>query len=86
MKKKHYLCNVFDSKKYCFIILNFKEMKKLVLSLAVLFSVAMVSCGNAEKACEDSCCDSAVVTEEVVVEDSTVADSVVADSAAVVAE
>ena len=39
-------------------------MKKLALSLAVLFSVAMVSCGNAEKAA-DSCCDTTVVEETV---------------------
>ncbi|MDE6144299.1 MAG: hypothetical protein K2F94_09530, partial [Muribaculaceae bacterium] len=59
---------------------NFKEMKKVVLSLAVLFSVAMVSCGgnkNAEVADSDS-----VVVEEVAVEEVAV-DSVAADSAAV---
>ena len=54
-------------------------MKKLVLSLAVLFGVAMVSCGGDKK---DANCDSTQVdmTEEVaVVEDSTAAP---ADSAA----
>lgn len=60
-------------------------MKKVILSLAVLFSVAMVSCGNKNAEAQDS--DSAVVVEEVAVEevvvDSAAADSaVVADSAA----
>ncbi|MGN0210831.1 MAG: hypothetical protein ACI391_06925 [Muribaculaceae bacterium] len=61
-------------------------MKKLVLMLAVAFSVSLFSCGgNAEKECCDSCCaDSAAPVEEVV--DTTVADTTVADTAAVVAE
>jgi len=47
-------------------------MKKVVLSLAVLFSMAMVSCGNKQAAAVDS--DTvAVVEEEVVVEDSNAA-------------
>lgn len=67
----YYLCNVFDSKEYCFIILNFKEMKKLVFSLAVLFSVAMVSCGG-NKAAEAADSDTVVAVEEVAeVADST---------------
>ncbi len=47
-------------------------MKKLALSLAVLFSVALVSCGNTEKAV-DTCCADTTCTEEVVapVEDTT---------------
>jgi hypothetical protein len=59
-------------------------MKKLVLLLAVAFSVSMFSCGNAEKA-EEAVDSTEVVAEEVVEEvaDSVVADSVVADSAAV---
>lgn len=40
-------------------------MKKLALSLAVLFSVALVSCGNTEKAV-DTCCADTTCTEEVV--------------------
>lgn len=62
-------------------------MKKLVLMLAVAFSVSLFSCGgNAEKECCDSCCaDSAApVVEEVV--DSAAADTTVADTATVVAE
>lgn len=39
-------------------------MKKLALSLAVLFSVAMVSCGNSEKAADTACCDSTTCVEE----------------------
>ena len=57
-------------------------MKKVVLSLAVLFSVAMVSCGgnkNAAAADSDSVVVEEVVAEEVVV-DSQAADSVVADT------
>ncbi|MCM1291311.1 MAG: hypothetical protein NC201_00445 [Prevotella sp.] len=38
-------------------------MKKIVLSLAVLASVALVSCGNKEAAAADS--DSVVVTDTV---------------------
>lgn len=65
-QNKYYLCNVFDSKKeYCFIILNFKEMKKLVYSLAVLFSIAMVSCGGnkAAETADTVAADSVEVTE-----------------------
>lgn len=48
-------------------------MKKLVLSLAVLFSVAMVSCGG-NKAAENA--DSAIdTTVEVAVEETVVVDS-----------
>lgn len=39
-------------------------MKKLVLSLAVLFSVAMVSCGNSQKA--EAVDSDTVVAEEAV--------------------
>ena len=41
-------------------------MKKLALSLAVLFAVGMVSCGgNKEKEeCNDSCVDTTVAVEE----------------------
>ncbi len=58
-------------------------MKKLVLLLAVAFSVSMFSCGNSEKAEEaaDTVAVEEAVVEEPVVEE--VADSVVADSAAV---
>ena len=47
-------------------ILQFKEMKKLVYSLAVLFSVALVSCGG-NKAAEAVDTDT-MVAEEVVVD------------------
>lgn len=61
-------------------------MKKIVLALAVVFSVAMVSCSG-NKAAEAADSDTVVAVEEtaVVVEDSVVADSnaPVADSAAV---
>lgn len=56
-------------------------MKKLVLSLAVIFAVGMVSCGdNKSKECEDStACDSttAVVPTE---ENATEEGAVVTDS------
>ena len=61
-------------------------MKKVVLALAVVFSVALVSCSSKEAAATDT--DSAAVESTEVVEDtvahaadSVVADSVVADSA-----
>lgn len=61
-------------------------MKKIVLALAVVFSVAMVSCGNkAEKAADsDSVVAVEEVAEEVVVDSAATPDSaaVVADSAA----
>ena len=50
-------------------------MKKLALSLAVLFAVGMVSCGgNKEKEC-DSTCDTTPVEEVAVVEEGVVVDS-----------
>lgn len=58
-------------------------MKKIVLALAVLFSVAMVSCsGNkaAENADSDTMVEESVAVEEVVVEDS------LGDTTAAVAE
>ena len=64
-------------------------MKKLVLFLAVVFSVSLFSCGNGEKKAEVA--DSAVVEEAVVEEvvapvDSAAADTVVAAADSVVAE
>lgn len=62
-----------------------KEMKKIVLALAVVFSVALVSCGNKNAEAVDS--DTVVVAVEEVAAD-TVGDTVVADTvvAAEVAE
>ena len=54
-------------------------MKKVVLSLAVLFSMAMVSCGG-NKAAEAQDSDSVVAGEETVVEEGAV-DSAAADAA-----
>lgn len=60
-------------------------MKKLVLMLAVAFSMSFFACGNKEAAAEETV-DTVAVAEEVVV-DSVNADSVVADTVvAVVAE
>ncbi|MDE5790504.1 MAG: entericidin [Muribaculaceae bacterium] len=59
-------------------------MKKLVYSLAVLFSVALVSCGGNKAAEADSANDTANVEVTEVTE--TVVDSAVADSAAPVAD
>ncbi len=56
-------------------------MKKLVLLLAVVFSVSMFSCGNAEKTAEVA--TDSVVVEEVdscCMKDSCVKDSCVKDS------
>ena len=69
-------------------------MKKLVLLLAVVFSVSLFSCGNGQKAADaDSTAVDTVVAAEVVEEvvdsaacDSACADTVVAEAAAVVAE
>ncbi len=60
-------------------------MKKIVLALAVVFSVALVSCGNKNAEAVDS--DTVVVAVEEVAAD-TVGDTVVADTvvAAEVAE
>ena len=52
-------------------------MKKLVLLLAVVFSVSMFSCKSSDKA---AAADSVVAVEEVVEEVVEVADSVPADS------
>lgn len=59
-------------------------MKKLVYSLAVLFSVALVSCGGNKAADADSANDS--VVEESISVTEVVNDSVVADSTAAVAD
>ena len=63
-------------------------MKKLFLSLAVLFSVAMVSCGGnkAEKA-EDTtpAVEEVVAADVAVVEDTVCPDSVVCDTVVAVA-
>lgn len=67
-------------------------MKKLVLLLAVAFSVSLFSCGGNDKKAEadTTAADTAVLVEEaVVVEevvDSLAADSVAADSAAATVE
>lgn len=62
-------------------------MKKFALSLAVLFSVALVSCGGAKDAAEDTidstAVDTAVVAEVAVAADSN--ETVVAVEAAEVA-
>ena len=54
-------------------------MKKLVYSLSVLFSVALVSCGGNKAAEADSANDTANVE---VVDETVVVDSVAGDSAA----
>ena len=64
-----------------------KKMKKLVLLLAVVFSVSLFSCGGADKkAAEDTvAADTAVLVEETVVDvvvDSAACDSACCDSAA----
>lgn len=52
-------------------------MKKVVLSLAVLFSVALVSCsGNKSEQADSAAVDSAVLVEE------TITESIAIDSAA----
>ena len=67
--------------KILFYYLIKKEMKKLVLLLAVVFSASLFSCGNSEKAAEAT--DSVAVVEETVeVVDSVAADSVATDSVA----
>lgn len=59
-------------------------MKKVVLSLAVLFSVAMVSCGGSKKAEVTDTVDTlAAVAEEVVETVDTVGDTTVTAEAAV---
>ena len=60
-------------------------MKKFALSLAVLFSVALVSCGGAEKAAEDTI-DSTAVDTAIVAEVAVAADSAETVVAAEVAE
>lgn len=63
-------------------------MKKVILAVAVLFSVAMVSCGGDKKAADTAAVDSPVVEESVsVVEESAVVEEVApaAESAAAAA-
>ncbi len=62
------------------LFLIFTEMKKLVLLLAVVFSVSLFSCGNAEKA---AATDSVAVVDTLAAPaDSACADSVCCDSVA----
>lgn len=70
-------------------------MKKLVLLLAVAFSVSMFSCGSGDKneCCDSTACDSctateevAAATEEVTPDSATVEVAEVTDSVAPVAE
>ena len=56
-------------------------MKKLALSLAVLFSVAMVSCGNSAKEA-DTTVDTTVAVEELVEADTVAVDTAAVDTAA----
>ena len=62
-------------------------MKKVFLSLAVLFTVALVSCGGkkAEEAQEDQAPVEEVVADAAVVEDTVAPDSVVTDTVVAVA-
>lgn len=53
-------------------------MKKIVLALAVVFSVALVSCGNKNAEAVDS--DTVTVEEVEVVENDTLGDTVVSDT------
>ena len=59
-------------------------MKKLVLSLAVVFAVGMVSCGGGEKKCEDTNCDTQAPVE--VVDETAVVEEVAGDSNAAPAD
>ena len=54
-------------------------MKKIVLALAVVFSVALVSCGNKSEQAADSV-EVAAEAVEAVVEDSVAPDSVAVDT------
>ena len=79
-----YLCTVFNERKLLIVLFIkiTKEMKKLVLALAVIASVSMISCtNNAEQATETA-------AEETVEAVEATADTVAAvvDSAATVAE
>ena len=75
----------------CFITKSKKKMKKLVLMLAVAFSMSFVACGNKEAATETTAAEETVevVAEETVAPaaDSTVAavDSTVAAADSTVA-
>lgn len=57
---------------------SFKEMKKVVLALAVVFSAALVSCGNKTAEAVDS--DTVLAAVEEVVTDSAATNSANADS------
>ena len=61
-------------------------MKKVFLSLAVVFSVALISCGGhkaAEETQEDAAPVEEVVADAAVVEDTVAPDSVVTDTVVV---
>lgn len=57
-------------------------MKKVVLSLAVLFAAALVSCGNKPAETEEAPVDSVEMTEEVATVDSVAPEAATADTTA----
>ncbi len=82
-RNKYYLCIVFEAKNIVLLFNLEKKMKKLVLLLAVVFSVSLFSCGGAatEAAATDSVADSAAVVDSAA-QDTAAVDSAAADTAA----
>jgi TRAP-type C4-dicarboxylate transport system permease large subunit len=76
---------ILTTEYYCLLFKSTKEMKKLVLALAVIASVSMISCtNNNTEATAEEAVDTTAVVEEVVDSAAAVVDSTAAvvDSAA----
>lgn len=72
-----YLCIVFESKQL-FYYLNETKMKKLVVMLAVVFSMSFVACGNKEAATETTAPEEVVEAVEATTIEEAPVDSTVA--------
>ena len=76
----HYLCSVFEAQ-FIVLLLNYKKMIKLVLSLAVIASMSFFACGSSEKQEEAPAVEEAVEVVEEVAVDTVAADTVAAPAA-----
>ena len=79
---------ILTTEYYCLLFKSTKEMKKLVLALAVIASVSMISCTNNAEQTTEAAEEAVEAVEEVVDSAAAVVDSAAAvvDSAAQVVE
>jgi hypothetical protein len=74
---------ILTTEYYCLLFKSTKEMKKLVLALAVIASVSMISCtNNNTEATAEEAVDTTAVVEEAPVDTTVVADSAAVEAPA----